>query len=250
MIVLRPCARRQAEQGFTLIEVLAALAIGAAVIAGVAALIHNVALNFDRGTGLAGKTDQLLLAVERIGADLRSARQLPYGRDAKAGVAFVGEPRQLRFIAAGGGAAGPQGEEIVSLTVEDVEGTAHLIRRRVPWFGPRTLFESVALRDPVDLIEGRLDIAFAFGSFGADGNPIWSDSWRSQPLLPRLVRLTIRDRASGAELLPGLAFVLRADAPLGCAQAGASTDCLKGGGPAQAAPAQDRPRTEPVGARG
>ncbi|WP_316184085.1 prepilin-type N-terminal cleavage/methylation domain-containing protein [Bradyrhizobium sp. SZCCHNRI1003] len=250
MIILRLPVRRQAEHGFTLIEVLAALAIGAAVIAGVAALIHNVALNFDRGTGLAGKADQLLLAAERIGADLGSARQLPRGRDAKAGVAFVGEPGQLRFIAAGGVAAGPQGEEVVSLTVEDVEGTAHLIRRRAPWSGPRTLFESLALRDPIDLIEGNVDIAFAFGSFGADGNLIWSDSWRSQRLLPRLVRLTIRDRASGAELLPGLAFRLRSDAPLGCAQADASADCLKAGAPAQAAPKQDRPRTEPAGARG
>ena len=247
MILVLPCSRRSAECGFTLIEVLAALAIGAAVIAGVAALIHNVALGFDRGTGLAGKADQLLLAVERIGADLASARQVPQGRDAKAGAAFVGEPEQLRFIAAGGAFSGPQGEELISLTVEDVDGTMHLVRRRAPWLGQRTIFASAPLRDPIDLIEGNVDITFAFGSFGTDGNLTWSDHWRSQPLLPRLVRLTIRDRSSGAELLAGLQFVLRADAPIDCAQAGASVDCLKAGAPS---PAPDRSKNSAERARG
>ena len=46
--------------------------------------------------------------------------------------------------------------------------------------------------------------------------------------LPRLVRLTVRDRASGADLLPGVQFTLRADAPMGCAQPGANADCVTG----------------------
>ncbi len=50
----RRCSVRRvrATRGFTLIEVLAALAIGSAVIAATAVLINNVALNFDRRTGL------------------------------------------------------------------------------------------------------------------------------------------------------------------------------------------------------
>ncbi|MGJ4942119.1 PulJ/GspJ family protein [Bradyrhizobium sp. HKCCYLS1011] len=247
MMRLQLCVRHSGEHGFTLIEVLAALAIGAAVIAGTAALIHNVALNFDRGTGLAGKTDQLLLAVERIAADLGSARQVPQGRDVQTGAAFVGAPGQLKFIAAGGAASGPQGEEAVSLTVEDVDGAARLIRRRAPWLGQRTLFESVALRDPIELIEGQVDISFAFAGVGTDGHLTWSDSWRGQPLLPVMVRLTIRDRASGAELLPDTEFALHADAPIGCARAGASADCLKGGAPEQTPPAKVRPKNEPTG---
>jgi prepilin-type N-terminal cleavage/methylation domain-containing protein len=240
MIVSLQRIRRSAELGFTLIEVLAALAIGAAVIAAIAALIHNVALNFDRGTGLAGKADQLLLAVERMAADLGSARFIARAGGAKAALAFVGGPSQVRFVA-----AGRQGEEMVSLTVEDINDVTHLVRRRAPWLGSRTPFEGVVLRDPIDLIEGKVDIAFAFGSIAADGTPAWSDNWRDQPLLPQLVRLTIRDRASGVELLPGMQFVLRADAPIGCAQSGANSGCLTGAS-SQGSPASERP----PGARG
>jgi general secretion pathway protein J len=239
MIGIPLSRQRHAEHGFTLIEVLAALAIGSAVIAATAALVHNVALNFDRGTGLAGKADQLLLAAERLAADFRSARLVPQGRDTNAGAAFVGEPSQVRFVAAGGIASIRRGEEVVVLTVEDIDGVSHLVRRRAPWLGLRSSFEAISPGDPIDLLEGQVDIAFAFGSRAIDGSLTWSGTWSGQQLLPQLVRLTVKDRASGAELLPGMQFTLRADAPIGCAQPGAKVDCLTGERKPQNAPAKD-----------
>jgi general secretion pathway protein J len=257
----KPSLRR--VQGFTLIEVLAALAIGSAVIVATAALIHNVALNFDRRTSVAGRADQLLLAIERMAADFGAARLVPQSLGSQAPApqsegstassnakmaAFVGGPTEVRFVAAGGTAAGPQGEEVVSLTVEERDDTSQLVRRRAPWRGPRTPFESVALRDPVQLLEGKIEIAFAFGSLAADGTVTWSDTWSGQPLPPRLVQLSIRDRASGAELVPAVRFTLRVDAPIGCAQPGAKATCLTGKPAAEkeAVPPKDRPK----GARG
>jgi prepilin-type N-terminal cleavage/methylation domain-containing protein len=247
MIAIAPSRPRHTEHGFTLIEVLAALAIGSAVIAATVTLIHNVALSFDRGTALAGKADQLLLATERLAADFRSARPAQRSSGANAAVAFVGEPSQVKFIAAGGAASSQQGEEVITLTVEDIEGASHLVRRRARWLGPRAPFESVGVGDPVDLMEGLVDIVFAFGSVAADGNLTWSDSWSGRPLLPRLVRLTVRDRASGAELLPSMQFTLRADAPLTCARPGAKTSCLTGERTAPGAPANDvsKDKSEP-----
>lgn len=225
-------ARLGAARGFTLIEVLGALAIASVVIIATAGLIHSVALNFDRGTRGVSNAEHLLLAVERLAADFASARLVPQSDGATgAMVAFLGGPTQIRFVAAGGVAAGPQGEELVSLTVEEADGVSHLVRRRAAWLGPRTRFESAALRDPVHLIDGQVDISFAFGRVAANGALIWNESWSGQPLLPRLVRLTVRDRASGAELIPGAQFVLRADAPIGCAQPEASVACLTGGKP-------------------
>jgi prepilin-type N-terminal cleavage/methylation domain-containing protein len=246
MIAIDQHRRRETTAGFTLIEVLVALAISAVVIVATAALIHNVALNFDRGTRSVTNADHLLLATERLAEDFASARPLPQtvGK-ADAQVAFSGEPARVRFVAAGGVAAGPQGEEVVSLTVEQVEGMSRLVRRRAKWLGPRTPFASLPLQDPVNLLEGRVDIAFAYGTIAADGKLTWSDSWSGQPQLPRLVRLTVQDHASGAELIPSPQFVLRADAPMACAMPGANADCLTGGKP-QNAPAKDAQR----GARG
>jgi prepilin-type N-terminal cleavage/methylation domain-containing protein len=225
MTALRPGIR-----GFTLIEALAALAIVSAVLMATAALIHNVAFNFDRGTERADNAEHLLLAVERLAGDFGSVRPVRQAASgASAAVDFIGGPAQIRFVAAGGVAAGPQGEEVIGLAVEDNDGTSRLIRRRATWLGPQTPFESLALRDPVPLIEGRVDIGFAFARVGADGAVTWSETWNAQPLLPRWVRLSVRDRASGAELIPGAEFPLHADAPFDCALPGSQAACLTGG---------------------
>ena len=63
--------------GFTLIEVLAALAIASVIIMASTALIHNVALFFDRGTRSVTEAERLMLAVERLAGDFSSARFVP-----------------------------------------------------------------------------------------------------------------------------------------------------------------------------
>ena len=55
--------------GFTLVEVLAALAIASVIIMASAALIRNVALFFDRGTRGVTEAERLMLAVERLAGD-------------------------------------------------------------------------------------------------------------------------------------------------------------------------------------
>ena len=62
--------------GFTLVEVLAALAIASVIIMASAALIRNVALFFDRGTRGVTEAERLMLAVERLAGDFGSAIQL------------------------------------------------------------------------------------------------------------------------------------------------------------------------------
>src|SRR5437764_7897044 len=66
--------RSSARAGFTLIELLAALAMGAVIIAAVGALVHNVALTFDRGTLTVSNGERLIHAVERLAADIGAAR--------------------------------------------------------------------------------------------------------------------------------------------------------------------------------
>jgi prepilin-type N-terminal cleavage/methylation domain-containing protein len=224
--------RDDRRAGFTLIEVLAALAIGSVIIMATAALIHDVARHFDRGTRGAQEAERLILAVERLAQDLNSARFVGWTTESGTAVAFTGEPAtgdrpaKVVFVGNAGVMAGPQGEEVVTLTVEPGGGVTRLVRRRAAWAGPRTRLEDVSPQDAVVLVEGMLDIAFLFGRIAPGGALEWSESWIGQSTLPRFVRLILRDRTTGSDLLGEADFVVRADAPAGCGRPDAGAGCL------------------------
>jgi prepilin-type N-terminal cleavage/methylation domain-containing protein len=224
--------RDDRRAGFTLIEVLAALAVGSVIIMATAALIHDVARHFDRGTRGVQEAERLMLAVERLAQDFNSARFVAWTTEGGPAVAFTGEPAtrdkpaKIVFVGNAGIMAGPQGEEVVTLTVEPAGEVTRLVRRRAAWAGPRTRLEEVSPRDAVVLVEGALDIVFAFGRIVPGGALEWSGSWIGQTTLPRFVRLILRDRTTGSDLLGEADFVMRADAPPGCGRPDAAASCL------------------------
>jgi hypothetical protein len=84
-----------------------------------------------------------------------------------------------------------------------------------------------------------------------DGAISWSSSWSAEKSLPRLVKLTVRDRASGIDLLGGAEFLIRADASRACAREGANPDCTTNpGGTDPAAPANPQTPNQTRGRRG
>jgi prepilin-type N-terminal cleavage/methylation domain-containing protein len=213
--------------GFTLIEVLAALAIASVIIMASTALIHNVALFFDRGTRSVTEAERLMLAVERLAGDFSSARFVPRRTEqGTATAAFAGEPGSIVLVGAGRAASGSLDDDLISLAVEQDGEVSRLVRRRVTWPGPRARFEDVTPKDPVVLIEGKLDISFVFGRFAPDGALTWSASWAGEKALPQYVRLNLRDRATGVNPVGEADFVIRANAPAACGQADAVVACL------------------------
>jgi len=112
------------------------------------------------------------------------------------------------------------------LAVEQDGEVSRLVSRRATWSGPRARFEDVTPKDPVVLIEGKLDISFVFGRFAPDGALAWSASWAGERALPQYVRLNLRDPATGVNLVGEADFVIRANAPAACGQADAAVACL------------------------
>jgi prepilin-type N-terminal cleavage/methylation domain-containing protein len=217
---------RTGRDGFTLVEVLAALAVASVIIIASAALIRNVAFYFDRGTRGATEGERLMLAVGRLAGDFGSARFVRRRTADGAAIAFAAEQASVVFVGAGGVASRSSGDELVSLTVEPDGDLRRLVRRRASWPGQRARFEDVTPQDPVVLIEGKLDMSFAFGRTAPDGKLVWLSNWTGESLLPRYVRLTLRDRGTGSDLLGEAAFVVRADAPPACGRIEADLACL------------------------
>jgi prepilin-type N-terminal cleavage/methylation domain-containing protein len=227
--------RRRARAGcagFTLVEVLAALAIASVIIIACAALIRNIAVYFDRGTRGATEAERLILAVGRLAGDFGSARFVPRRTANGTAIAFAaeqessGRPASVVFVGAGGVASSSSDDELVNLTIERDGDLQRLVRRRATWPGGRARFEDVTPKDPVVLIEGKLDMSFEFGRPAPDGGAVWSSSWAGELVLPRYVRLILRDRETGTDLLGDATFVVRADAPPACGRSDAVPACL------------------------
>jgi prepilin-type N-terminal cleavage/methylation domain-containing protein len=218
--------------GFTLIEVLAALAISSVIIVATVALIHTVARNFDRGTRGIDAADRLMQAVQRLAEDFGSARFVVWRSESGPALAFRSEPAagdkpaRIVFVAGAGSASVSPADEIVSLTIERHDDVMRLVRRRAPWTGPDMVIGRVSMHDPVVLIEGDLDMSFLFGRLDPGGALLWSPSWIGQTTLPRFVRLKMRDRASGYSPVGEADFIVRADAPVACARPDAGSECL------------------------
>ena len=224
---------RAGSAGFSLVEALAALAIASVIIIASTALVHNVALFFDRGTRGVTDAERLMLAVERLAGDFSSARFVYRRTDAGAAAAFAAtpagneRPASIVFVGAGRDGLGPRADDdVIGLTVEEDGEIRRLIRRRAAWSGPRTRFEDVSLEDPVVLIDGKLDISFLFGRVMPGGALAWYSSWAGESAPPRYVRLVLRNPATGTDLLGESDFVVHADAPAFCGRADAALACL------------------------
>jgi prepilin-type N-terminal cleavage/methylation domain-containing protein len=234
-------------QGFTLIEVLAALAISSVIIVATVALIYTVARNFDRGTNGVDAADRLMQAVQRLAEDFGSARFVVWKSERGPALAFTaeqaagGKPARIVFVAGAGSASAAPADEVVSLTIERHGDMTRLVRRRAPWTGPDMAIGRVSVHDPVVLIEGALDMSFLFGHLDPGGGLVWSPTWIGQISLPRFVRLIMRDGATSSSPVGEADFIVRADAPAACGRPDAGSDCLSRLIPAakpQAAPAR------------
>jgi prepilin-type N-terminal cleavage/methylation domain-containing protein len=95
-MIMLPGRGRRGRDGFTLVEVLAALAIASVIIVASAALIRNVALYFDRGTRGATEAERLVLAVGRLAGDFGSARFVPRQTERGAAIAFAADQTSER----------------------------------------------------------------------------------------------------------------------------------------------------------
>lgn len=119
---------RRGQGGFTLLEIIAALALLALLMLGVWAGIRTVTHSVSRGRAIASRLDIQRGAEQFLRRNLSQIRPIPWARNDKGrAVVFVGKPHAMRFVAPLPGFLGRMGPQLQTLKlVPDDHGTMRL----------------------------------------------------------------------------------------------------------------------------
>jgi general secretion pathway protein J len=162
------------------------------------------------------------IALQRIGADLAAAEYVPANRDSRRPL-FDGTELSMTFVrTAVGPNAGP-GLDVVRLG-ETTERREFVTVRSRTRFTPlplaSSLSEQLHFGDPVVLLRAPFRLSFAY----AGPDRIWKSAWRDSDTLPAMIRLTVRDAATGRVLSVSTVAPVHVQVPSDCARSDGSCD--------------------------
>src|ERR1700688_4072520 len=216
----RPRRARTDEAGFTLIEVLVATLLMTMILAGLATVTAQWMPNWNRGMARVQRAERLALGLDRIAADLAVAEMVPINSDAKVPL-FEGSELAVTFVRTAVGPNMRPGLEIVRLVEKaDSQGLA-LVRERAP-FVPMAGDAQIRFADQVVLVRSPFRVTFSF----AGPDQVWQPEWRGQMQLPDMIRIAVRDSATGQVLSVSGATIVHVSAWAECARAKNATACL------------------------
>lgn len=212
--------RRSREAGFTLIEVLLATLLMTVILGALATVTAQWLPNWNRGIARVQRAERLAIGLERALADLSVAELIPLNGDSKRPL-FEGSELAVTFVRTAVGPNTRPGLEIIRLIEKaDQQGLA-LVRERAA-FAPMPSDAQIRFADQVVLIRSPFRVTFAYA--GAD--QVWQPTWRDQPQLPVMIRVAVRDSATGQVLAVSSAATVHVTAPAECARAKIVTACL------------------------
>jgi general secretion pathway protein J len=191
--------RRSGMWGFSLLEVLSALALLSLLLLGVFYGIRTATHSVNSGSVAMELNDQARSLQQFLRRDLLQARALPWRKDARDnGIVFEGEPRRMRFVASLPGYLDRAGPQLQTLALsDDGKGRLRLELGSAP-MAPGAAGVDVEPEVLVaDLGGGR------FRYYGREREGMeaqWRDRWNIVGRMPELVSIELdRDSAGRIE---------------------------------------------------
>ncbi|PAY10917.1 MULTISPECIES: PulJ/GspJ family protein [Bradyrhizobium] len=187
-------AQRTNERGFTLIEMIVALALMGLLLSALAGITGEWLPSWNRGLDRIQRSELIGIALERIGADLAAAEFVAANRDTHKPL-FDGSELSVTFVRTSLGPNAGPGLDVVHLGEVRDRGEFVTVRsqaRFTPLADGVSLSEQVHLGSPVVLLRAPYRLSFAYA--GVDR--AWKNAWKDAERLPAMIRLTVRDAVS------------------------------------------------------
>jgi general secretion pathway protein J len=201
-------AQAPSAAGFTLVEVLIALALTAGVVSLASGALQGLGRGVERSETASARIETFTRGFGALRTDLQRIEKAPRisgsGDKQEASLVFSGAPRVLSFVRVEPGYPTEPGSYLITYRIRvDKAGVSQLVRTREP-------FDPTARRargpetdsDEVVVLEGRYDLAFAY--FNGNGRSDWRDNWNNPLALPDLIRLAVKPSGSTTPPVPAL----------------------------------------------
>lgn len=215
---------RRGRAGFTLMEVLMATALMGAILAALATITAQWLPNWNRGFTRVQRNEQLALGLERVIADLAAAEFVTIGRATQVPL-FDGAELSVTFVRTAVGPNARPGLDVVRMAETGSDRGPVLVRSHTP-FVP--VVEGVNDRmapnfaDPVVLVRAPFRVTFSYAGI----DRAWKNTWRGLGVLPRAIRVTVRDATTEQTLAASTATLVHAEVPVDCVATESVRDCL------------------------
>jgi len=186
--------RAIAQRGFTLVEVLVAMAIFALLVSVLYSSLGSVTRAYDAAEKAVDEGARLRIGAEFLSRLVETAYPVALADGRRWVVQFDGDEESLRLMVDMPGYVGSSGVHEVRLDVREEDGESAL------WFAWRPMMvdedgEKIAgeFQDRM-LVPGVAGMAVRyFGAEDPEQDPRWSEQWSGMPALPVLVELSLED---------------------------------------------------------
>lgn len=193
-------------RGFSLMEVLAALALLAILLLGVYSGVRSTTLSVSHGSSVIARLDEVRGAREFLRRQLSSATALPWKmRDDNVPVVFEGDGTHLRFVSTLPGYLGKLGPQLVEITLADDGRDGRELEARLSPLPGRQSTVTTGAQDALLSHVRSIRLRYA-----ARGTSAWQDRWNEPMTLPGAIEISVVPE-EGSDAWPPLVVAPRQD---------------------------------------
>lgn len=220
--------------GFTLLEALVATVLMGFILAALATVTGQWVPSWNRGLAGLQRTQLAAEGLDRLTDDLAEAEFITAG-PANSPPLFDGSELSVIFARATLAPNGGPGIEVVRLAETGSENGPALVRSTatIPFGSGQSVdLANLTFSDPVVVIRAPYRVSFSY----AGTDRAWRDDWQAQQVLPRAVRVQVRDNATSDLLAVSTSTLIHAELAARCISGTAGAEasgCPAGSGPAQ-----------------